>query len=123
MKLWKKILLGTLIIFSIGFDLGAFFLISQAYHNNLEHEINLGIREQNIILSTLSSTLMRAEEFDSKILDNKTRLSSIIESLANYYKKQNVSLALYCNKKNIYSNISTLDRQCLKFTNKKVKIL
>lgn len=121
MKLWKKILLGTLIIFSIGFDLGAFFLISQAYHNNLEHEINLGIREQNIILSTLSSTLMRAEEFDSKILDNKTRLSSIIESLANYYKKQNVSLALYCNKKNIYSNISTLDRQCLKFTNKKSK--
>lgn len=109
MKLWKKIFLGTLIIFVLAFDVGAFLLTSFAYDYNRERETEIAVREQSVILSSFTSSLLRAEHFDPEISMNKARLSEIMTSLSNYYRKQGVQLALLVNFEHIYSDFGDLD--------------
>ncbi|MCH5300889.1 MAG: HAMP domain-containing histidine kinase [Ruminococcus sp.] len=123
MKLWKKIFLGMFIIFVIAFDMGAFMLTSYSYNYSRDREIETGIREQSVILSSVTSSILRAEEFNPDIFETKYKLSSIIKSLADYYEQQGVQLALLSDNETIYSDITDIDEQLLKFsdsTNKNV---
>lgn len=116
MKFWKKIFLGTLIVFVLFFDFGAYMLTSFAYDYNREREVEIGMREQSLILSSVSSSIFRAEEFDKNILDNKDRLATIVKSLSTYYEDQGVQLGLTQNSDVIYSNISQIDDDILEFS-------
>lgn len=113
MKLWKKIFLGALILFLLVFDIGAYLLTSFAYDYNREREIEIGIREQSIILSSVSTSILRAEEFNPNFSEDKDRLAVIIISLAEYYESQGVQLALLLNDEIVYSNIYYIDDEVL----------
>lgn len=116
MKLWKKIFLGTLIIFLFVFDIGAYLLTSFAYEYNRDREIEIGIREQSVILSSVSTSILRAEEFNSNFFQDQDRLATIVKSMAEYYENQGVELALLLNEEIVYSNISDLDNEVLYFS-------
>lgn len=121
MKLWQKIFIGVLIIFLIVFDVGAYFLTFFAYNYNRESEIQTGVNEQSIILSSLSVALLRAEEFNPDILSDNTHLQTIVKTLADYYSSQNVQLALLSNDKIIYSNIPQIDEEVLNLSDAHTK--
>lgn len=116
MKLWKKIFLGALIIFLLVFDIGACLLTSFAYDYIRDREVEIGIREQSVILSAVSTSILRAEEFNPDFSQDKNRLEEIIKSLAEYYKSQGVQLALLLNDEIVYSNISYIDGEVLRFS-------
>ncbi len=115
MKLWKKIFFGVLILFLIVFDIGTFLLTSFAYDYNREKEIETAIREQSVILSSVSTSVLRAEEFNPDFSQDKERLADIIISLAKYYETQGVQLALLLNDEIVYSNIPYIDSDVLCF--------
>lgn len=121
MKLWKKIFLGTIVVFVIFFDLGAYMLASFSYEYNREREIEIGMREQSIILSSVSSSILRAEEFDKNILSKRDRLAIIVKSLSDYYENQGVQLGLVLNSDVIYTNISQIDDDLLEFSDSESK--
>lgn len=123
MKLWQKIFLGTLIIFIAVFDIGAFMLTSFAYDYSRERETEIAVREQSVILSSFTSSLLRAENFDPEISMNKTRLSEIMSSLSNYYQKQGVELALLLNSEIIYSDLIYVDKEWVEFSDSNSKII
>ena len=123
MKLWKKIFLGALIIFLLVFDIGAYLLTSFAYDYNREREIEIGIREQSIILSSVSTSILRAEEFNPNFSQDKDRLAVIIISMAEYYENQGVRLALLLNDEIVYSNISFIDDEVLYSSDSQGKIV
>ncbi len=116
MKLWKKIFLGALIIFLLVFDIGAYLLTYFSYDYSREREIEIGIREQSVILSSVSTSILRAEEFNPDFSQDKERLKDIIKSLAEYYESQGVQLALLLNDEIVYSNISYIDGEVLRFS-------
>lgn len=116
MKLWKKIFLGVLIIFSLVFDIGAYLLTYFSYDYSREREIEIGIREQSVILSSVSTSILRAEEFNPDFSQDKERLEDIIKSLAEYYESQGGQLALLLNDEFVYSNISYIDDEVLLFS-------
>ncbi|MGN0497579.1 MAG: sensor histidine kinase [Acutalibacteraceae bacterium] len=123
MKLWQKIFLGTLIIFIAVFDIGAFMLTSFAYDYSRERETEIAVREQSVILSSFTSSLLRAENFDPEISMNKTRLPEIMSSLSNYYQKQGVELALLLNSEIIYSDLIYVDKEWVEFSDSNSKII
>lgn len=116
MKLWKKIFLGVLIIFFLVFDIGAYLLTYFSYDYSREREIEIGIREQSVILSSVSTSILRAEEFNPDFSQDKERLEDIIKSLAEYYESQGGQLALLLNDEFVYSNISYIDDEVLHFS-------
>lgn len=123
MKLWQKIFLGTLIIFIAVFDIGAFMLTSFAYDYSRERETEIAVREQSVILSSFTSSLLRAESFDPEISMNKARLSEIMSSLSNYYQKQGVELALLLNSEIIYSDLKYVDKEWVDLSDSNSKII
>jgi len=113
MKLWLKIFIGTIIIFIIAFDAGALYLTSYSYSFNRQRETDNSIREQEMILSSISSRIANAERFYPDAPYNNERLTAIISTLADFHRRQGVLLALYGDNSNIYSNIPNIDSELL----------
>lgn len=109
MKFWQKIFLGTLIIFTLAFNLGAYILTTYAYHFNLQREQESGSREQSIILSSVTERISSAETLYADAAHNKERLTAILKPLADYYRPQGVSLALFDEETEIYSALPAFD--------------
>lgn len=113
MKFWKKIFLGTLIIFILAFDTGAYILTTYSYNFNRQRETENGIREQSVILSSVTSRIANAEMLYLDAPNNKDRLNAILQPLTDYYKPQGVLFALFDGETEIYSDIAELDKQVL----------
>ena len=109
MKLWHKIFIGTIIIFIIAFDAGTLYLTSYSYSFNRQREIDNGIREQEVIMSSVASRIASAERFYPDAPHNNDRLTAIIRPLSGFYKQQGVLLALYNDAGIIYSDVPEID--------------
>jgi len=108
MKLWLKIFIGTIVVFIIAFDAGALYLTSYSYNFNRQRETDNGIREHEMISSSISSRIANAERIYPDAPYNNERLTAIISPLADFYMQQGVLLALYGDDGNIYSNIPSI---------------
>lgn len=113
MKFWQKIFLGTLIIFIIVFDAGAYILTIYSYNFSRQREIESGIREQSVILSSVTNQIVNLEAIYADISNNKERLIAILQPLTDYYNSQGGLLALYNGETKIYSDISKFDKKLL----------
>ena len=105
MKFWQKIFLGTLLIFVIAFDAGVYILTSRVYDFNRERETNNSIREQNVILSSVTGRISNAETVYGDAAWNEDRLTALLQPLGEYYKPQGVVLALYEEDTAIYGEL------------------
>jgi signal transduction histidine kinase len=113
MKFWQKIFLGTMIVFIIAFDAGAFFLTSQSYDFMRERETESAIREQSVILSSVANRIANAEKIYPDAPKSKERLRAVIEPLAEYYLEQGVRLALFNGGAEIYADMQGVDEEML----------
>lgn len=113
MKFWQKIFLGTLIIFILAFDAGAYILTTHAYNFNRQRENENGIREQSIIVSSVTSRISNAETIYYDAPTNKERLIAVLQPLSDYYKPQGVLLGLFDGETEICSNIGDFDKRLL----------
>lgn len=121
MKFWQKIFLWTLVIFILAFDAGAYILMTHSYNFNRKRENENGIREQSIILSSVTSRIANAETIYVDAPNNKDRLTAILQPLTDYYKPQGVLLALFDGETEVYSDIEEFDERllCLEDTQSK----
>lgn len=113
MKFWQKIFLWTLVIFILAFDAGAYALTTYSYNFNRQRERENGIREQSIILSSITSRISNAETIYVDASNNEDRLIAILQPLTDYYKPQGVLLALFDGETEVYSDIEDIDQQLL----------
>lgn len=113
MKFWQKIFLWTLVIFILAFDAGAYTLTIYSYNFNRQRETENGIREQSIILSSVTSRIANAEAIYTDASNNKERLAAILRPLTDYYKPQGVLLALFDGETEVYSDIEDINQQLL----------
>jgi signal transduction histidine kinase len=117
MRFWVKVFLSTMLVFVIAFAVGAIFLTEQAFEFNRQREIENGIREQSVILSSIENRIITIEQVHSDVSENHDRLTAIVRPLSDYYKTQNVLLALYNENTMIYSDVSDIDAGLLEFHN------
>ena len=113
MKFWHRIFLGTLVIFVIAFNAGALYLTSYSYNFNRQTETESGIREQGVILASISDRIADAETFFLIAPGDRVRLLAIMRPLADFYRQQGVFLALYNDGREIYSEIPDVDSSIL----------
>ncbi|MCL1866473.1 MAG: HAMP domain-containing histidine kinase [Oscillospiraceae bacterium] len=124
MKLWVKIFLITMFFFVIAFAVGAVFLTEKAFSFNREREVESGIREQSVILSSVENRIKSIEQIQTDISTNPLRLSAVVQPLSVYYSSQNVLLALYMDDTAVYSDIpdiSDIEQSLLTFRGASVK--
>ncbi len=115
MKFWQKIFVGTLIIFVLAFDTGAYILTSHAYDFNRKRETESGIREQSVILSSMTERIANAEHIYADAAENQERLTALLEPFAEYYRPQGVILALYEGEQAVYADLQVPDTKLLQF--------
>ena len=108
MKFWHKVFIGTLLIFIIVIDAGAFFLTSYSYDFIRQRETVIGIREQGVILSSVVSRITSAASIYPDAPNNQERLIAVMSPLADYYESQGVLLALYDGGTEVYTDISDI---------------
>lgn len=113
MRFWQKIYIGTLILFVIAFDIGAYGLVSYSYDFLLQRETDSAFREHAIILSSAESNLETAEKLYPDAGYDKERLTAIIKPLADYYELQGIYLALFLEDKEVFSNIEFVEENLL----------
>ncbi len=90
MKFWQKIFLGTLIIFVIAFDAGAYVLTRYAYDFNLQRERSRSLSERYVIATGLSASItLRNEKAASSSKDEKLFLDAI-KPYADYYRSHDI---------------------------------
>jgi len=116
MKLWQKQFIGTLIIFIIAFNAGVLYLTSYAYNFNRQKETEHAIREQEVILSSITGRIANAEQFFSDAPYSYERLSAVISPIADFYRAQGVLLALFEGGNVVFSDIPDIDDELLLFT-------
>lgn len=121
MKFWQKIFLGALIIFTLAFDAGAYILTTHAYNFNRQRETENGIREQSVIVSSVTSRIANAETIYYDASTNKERLTAILQPLSDYYNPQGVLLGLFDGDTEIYSNIGDFDKHLLQLNSEQNK--
>ena len=121
MKLWQKIFIGTLIIFILAFNAGVLYLTSYAYNFNRQRETENCVREQDMIISSISSRIASAERFFSDTPQSYDRLDAIISPLAEFYEQQGVLLALYDGDERVFSNMPGLIAELLSLDNYQTK--
>ena len=121
MKLWHKIFIGTILIFIVAFDAGAFYLTSYSYGFTQQRETDNSIREQEVILSSFTSRIANAEMIYPDAPYNNERLTAAISPLADFYRQQGVFLAVYGNNENIYADMPDIDSRLLKLENNRSK--
>lgn len=113
MKFWQKIFLGTLVIFILAFDVGAYVLTTYSYNFNRKRETENSIREQSVILVSVASRIANVETIYVDAPHNKDRLIAILQPLTDYYQPQGVLLALFDGEAEVYATIPELDKELL----------
>ena len=121
MKFWHRICIGVFVVFILAFDAGAFYLTVYAYNFNRRSETDSGIREQGVVLSSITSRITSAETFYPDTPDNEERLLAVIRPLADFYSRQGVLLALYNKSYEIYADIPDIDIEMLNLSNTQEK--
>ena len=122
MKFWQKIFFGTLVIFMIAFDAGALYLTSHSYNFNRQRETESAVREQTVILSSVSGRIANAETFYPDAPANQERLAAVMRPLAEFYRQQGVLLALFGEVEEMYSDIPiAIDKGILALPNTQSK--
>lgn len=121
MKFWQKIFLGTLIIFIIAFDAGAYILTTYAYNFNRQRETENGIREQSVIVSSVTSRIANAETIYYDAPTNKERLTAILLPVSDYYEPQGVFLGMFDGNTEVCSNIGNFDKRLLQLDSSQTK--
>ena len=101
----------------IAFDAGAYILVSYSYNQNLQRETENSVREQDVILASITNRIARVEGFYPDVSTNAERLYPIIQSLAVYHQPQGVRIGLFWDQDEIFSNLPELDRRLLDFDN------
>ncbi len=113
MKFWIKIFLCSVILYTVTFDIGAYILVSKSYEKTIQQEINNSVREQSVIASAIKSNVSSVEQLLSTNTKYDDVLYTLMESLAEYYKEQLVTLELYLVKESVYSNLTVGDTDWL----------
>ena len=121
MKFWQKIFLSTIIIFVIVFNISVYFLTSYSYEFTRKRENESSIREQNVILSSVSLAISNAETVYPGASTDVNRLIAVIKPLAEFYDKQGVLLALFENNNKVFSNIEHTPESLLVIKNEQSK--
>jgi len=121
MKFRHKIFLGTLIFFMLAFNAGAFYLTSHFYEFSRQMETDSGIREHDVILSSITSRIENAERFYPDAPTSKERLAAVIRPLAEYYEPQGVLLALYNENDEVYADMPGIEAELLNLQNTQSK--
>ncbi len=121
MKFWQKIFLGTLIIFIAAFDAGVYILTTYAYDFNRQRETENGIREQSVIVSSVTGRIANAETIYYDASTNKERLAAILQPLSDYYEPQGVLLGLFDGDTEICSDIGNFDKRLLELNSTQTK--
>lgn len=113
MRFWQKIFFSTFILFFVVFDIGAFILVSYSYNFSLQRETDSCMREQSVILSSVENSISEVDSVIQNASQDKVRLNAIVTPLANYYKSQGVTLALYQDGTPIYSDAPVAGKKIL----------
>ena len=123
MRFWQKIFISTFILFFIIFDLGAYVLVSYSSNFMFSREIDGGVREQSVILSAIQTTILKVESVNMEASKDDVRLNAIVKPLADFYKDQGVTIALYRDNSLVYSNTPNISSDLLNSSDNKKNIL
>lgn len=121
MKFWQKIFLGTLVIFIVAFDAGAFILTTYAYNFSRQREMENGIREQSVIASSVAGRIANAETLYYDAPTSRERLTAVLQPLSDYYEPQGVRLGLFDGDAEVCSNTGDFDKRLLQLESAQTK--
>ena len=109
MRFWQKIFLSSMLLFTLAFDIGAYFLVSDSYKESVQREVNNSVREETIIASSIQSSVSNMEQVMNTYSINGQVLHALVQSIADYYQGEYVMLQMYYGKESIFSNIPKND--------------
>ncbi|WP_026895647.1 sensor histidine kinase [Clostridiisalibacter paucivorans] len=112
MKFWQKILIYSLLIFLVIFNIGAYFLIENSHELSLKREVNRGLSEHLSIYSGVKSSI--------------ASISSISKKLDKFFYEKNIYFVLKdyiktFNDENIYIEVLDINNNQI-FSNLDIKI-
>ena len=114
MKFWQKLFLWTLIIFVLAFDAGAYILTTHACSFHQQREMENGMREQSIILTSVSERIANLKTIYADASENEERLAAMLKPLTEYYQPQGVLLGLYDGEKAVAGELTGFDKDLLR---------
>lgn len=113
MRFWQKIFISMLILFMVIFDIGAYILVSYSYNFNLKRETDNALREQSVISSLIVNYLKFDEILYNRESTDKSRIFTVVSPLIGYYEAQDISLALYLEDEEVFTNIPEINNELL----------
>ncbi len=102
MKFWQKAYICVIVVFLIGFDITAFFLITKGYSLSMQEKYSTAENERHVIQASLQSRISGASNFYREI--NAKNLKMYIAPYGDYYVNQNIYIELYYDDDIVYSN-------------------
>ncbi len=106
MRFWQKILIGTLLITLVTFDLGTYILVRNAYQFTLQRETESARREEHVIFTNLTEEIKKEISINPNLLEDSNRLRAIIRNFSTHYS---VTFAFYHNNMLVFNNAPDAD--------------
>ncbi|WP_312940030.1 HAMP domain-containing sensor histidine kinase [Oscillibacter sp.] len=102
MKFWQKSYLFIIVIFLIGFDATALFLITKSYSLSMEQAYSTADSERHVIQYSLQNRISAISKLYDEI--NENNLEMYMLPYGEYYADQKIYMELYYNDQKAYSN-------------------
>jgi signal transduction histidine kinase len=106
MKFWQKAYICIIVVFLIGFDATAYFLITKGYSLSIQQIYSTADSERYVIQKSLQSRISAISQLYEEI--NAKNLEMYITPYGQYYADQKIYLELYYNDDRAYSNFPYL---------------
>ncbi len=106
MKFWQKAYICIIVVFLIGFDVTAFFLITKSYSLSAQEKYSTAENERHVIQTSLQSRISSISNLYSEI--NARNLQMYVAPYGDYYAGQKIYMEFYYGDKIVYSNIPSV---------------
>ena len=104
MKFWQKAFLGILLVFILSINICLYLTSNYSFSLNLKRDTDRAVSEYDLISGGVSES-MDSLYYREQDVPSAAEIGGLMSSYANYYKQQNVFLALKQADKVLFSNI------------------
>lgn len=102
MKFWQKAYICIIVVFLMGFDVTAFFLITKSYSLSMQEKYSTAENERYVIQKSLQSRISGISNLYNQI--NAKNLKMYVSPYGEYYAGQSIYIELYYEGDIVYSN-------------------
>ncbi|MBP2000136.1 hypothetical protein J2Z69_001155 [Paenibacillus shirakamiensis] len=104
MKFWQKAFLGVLMVFIVSLNIALYLTSRYSFELNLKRDTDRALGEYHFIINGLNDS-MNGVGYQGEGRPSSLYFISLVQSYANYYRKQQVFLSLKERNHILFSNI------------------